>query len=80
MAVRTERERDYIAALSAFYADFDKVDHRTRVLNYMNAMEQLAAKYPNDDEAQIDYAISLNVGASPTDKTYANQLKGAERF
>ena len=74
---KTERERDYIAALSAMYADYETVDHRTRVLNYMNAMEQLAAKYPDDDEAQIDYAISLNVGASPTDKTYANQLKGA---
>jgi len=74
---KTERERDYIAALSAMYTDYDNVDHRTRVLNYMHAMEQLAAKYPNDDEAQIDYAISLNVGASPTDKTYANQLKGA---
>ena len=77
VGARTERERDYIAALSAMYADFDKVDHRTRVLNYLSAMEQLAAKYPNDDEAQIDYAIALNVGASPTDKTYANQLKGA---
>jgi hypothetical protein len=74
---KTERERDYIAALSAMYTDFDKVDHGTRVQNYMHAMEQLAAKYPSDDEAQIDYAISLNVGASPTDKTYANQLKGA---
>jgi hypothetical protein len=77
VGAKTERERDYIAALSAMYTDYDKVDHRTRVLNYMHAMEQLAAKYPNDDEAQIDYAIALNVGASPTDKTYANQLKGA---
>jgi hypothetical protein len=77
VGAKTERERDYIAALSVMYADYATVDHRTRVLNYMNAMEQLALKYPNDDEAQIDYAISLNVGASPTDKTYANQLKGA---
>ena len=35
------------------------------------------ARYPNDDEAQIFYAITLNVAASPNDKTYANQLKGA---
>jgi hypothetical protein len=77
VGAKTERERDYIAALSAMYTDFDKVDHRTRVLNYVKAMEQLAAKYPNDDEAQIHYALALNVGASPTDKTYANQLKGA---
>ena len=77
VGARTERERDYLAALSAMYMDFDKVDHHTRVLNYMKAMEQLAAKYPNDDEAQIFYALSLNVAASPADKTYANQLKGA---
>ena len=30
-----------------------------------------------DDEAQIYYALALNVGASPSDTTYANQLKGA---
>ena len=33
--------------------------------------------YPQDDEAQIYYAIALNVAASPADKTYANQLKAA---
>ena len=49
----------------------------TRVQSYLKAMEALAAKYPDDDEAQIFYAITLNVAASPTDKTYANQLKGA---
>ncbi len=74
---KTERERDYLAALAAFYQDYEKIDHRTRVLNYMKAMEQLAAKYPADDEAQIYYALALNVGASPADKTYANQRKGA---
>jgi hypothetical protein len=74
---KTERERDYLEALSAMYFDHDKVDHRTRVLSYLKAMEQLAARYPDDDEAQIYYALALNVGASPADKTYANQLKGA---
>lgn len=73
----TERERDYLTALSEMYKDFDKVDHRTRVLNYAKAMEQLATKYPKDDEAQIFYALALNISASPADKTYANQLKGA---
>jgi hypothetical protein len=73
----TQREQDYITALSVLYSDYATVDQRTRVLNYLNAAEQLAAKYPNDDEAQINYAITLNVAASPADKTYANQLKGA---
>jgi len=74
---KTERERDYVDALAAMYTDYDKVDHRTRVQNYLKAEEQVAQKYPKDDEAQIAYAITLNVAASPADKTYANQLKGA---
>ena len=77
VGAKTERERDYLAALGAMYADYDKVDHRTRLLAYAKAMEQLAARYPNDDEAQIYYALALNTSASPADKTYANQLKGA---
>ena len=77
VGAKTERERDYVAALGAMYADYDKVDHRTRLLAYAKAMEQLAARYPNDDEAQIHYALALNTSASPSDKTYANQLKGA---
>jgi hypothetical protein len=77
IGAKTERERDYLAALGAMYADYDKVDHRTRLLAYAKAMEQLAARYPNDDEAQIHFALALNTSASPADKTYANQLKGA---
>ncbi len=77
LGAKTERERDYLTALSAMYADFDTVPHRTRVVNYLAAMEKLTAKYPDDDEAQIIYALTLNVAAPPADKTYANQLKGA---
>ena len=77
IGAKTERERDYLAALGAMYADYEKVDHRTRLLAYAKAMEQLAARYPNDDEAQIHYALALNTSAPPADKTYANQLKGA---
>ena len=74
---KTQRERDYIDALAVMYVDFDKTSHQARVQSYLKAMEALAAKYPDDDEAQIFYAITLNVAASPADKTYANQLKGA---
>jgi hypothetical protein len=77
IGAKTQRERDYIDALSAMYADYDKVDHRTRMQAYVKAMEQLAQRYPNDDEAQIYYALALNTSASPADKTYVNQLKGA---
>jgi hypothetical protein len=74
---KTERERDYLDALAVFYTDYDKIPHGARVQAYLKAMEALARKYPDDDEAQIFYAITLNVAASPNDKTYANQLKGA---
>ena len=74
---KTERERDYIDALSVMYVDYEKVPHQARVQSYLKAMETLAGRYPADDEAQIFYAIALNVAASPSDKTYANQLKGA---
>jgi hypothetical protein len=74
---KTEREKGYVDALAVMYADYDKVDHRTRVVAYAKAMEALAQKYPDDDEAQIHYALALNTSASPADKTYSNQLKGA---
>jgi hypothetical protein len=77
IGAKTQRERDYLDALGAMYADYDKVDHRTRMQAYVKAMEQLAQRYPNDDEAQIYYALALNTSAAPADKTYASQLKGA---
>src|SRR5712672_2621828 len=77
VGAKTQRERDYIDALGTMYADYEKVDHRTRLLAYAKAMEQLSQRYPNDDEAQIHYALALNTSASPADKTYANPLKGA---
>ena len=74
---KTERERDWVEALAEMYKDHEKVDHRTRMVSYTGAMEKLAKKYPNDDEAQIYYALALNTSASPGDKTFASQLKGA---
>ena len=74
---RMPRERDYVAAIEAFYKDAATVDHRTRALAYRQAMEQLAGRYPEDREATIFYALALNATALPTDKTYADQLKAA---
>ncbi len=75
---KTQRERDYIAAIEVFYKDSDKTDHRTRALAYEKRMEQLRARYPDDPEAAIFYALSLLATAPPTDKTYVNQKKAGE--
>jgi tetratricopeptide (TPR) repeat protein len=74
---KSQRERDYIDALAAMYTDADKMGHLARSQAYAKAMEQVAQRYPQDDEAQIHYALALNTSASPADKSYANQLKGA---
>ena len=74
----TPRERDYIAAIGAFYENYDKVDHRARALAYEKAMEKVARRYPDDREASIFYSLALLTTASPTDKTYANQKKASE--
>jgi Tfp pilus assembly protein PilF len=77
MNAKTERERDYIDALASMYIDHDKLSHRQRINAYRDAQAKLAAKYPDDDEAQIAYAITLNTSADLNDKTYAQQSKGA---
>ena len=77
VGAKSRRERDYLDALAVMYADHEKVDHRARLQAYARAMEQLAQQYPDDDEAQIHYALALNTSASPADKTYSSQLKGA---
>ncbi|MEP6721680.1 MAG: hypothetical protein ABJA77_09570, partial [Variovorax sp.] len=63
VGARTQRERDYLQALGAMYADSATVDHRTRTQAYAKAMEELAQRYPKDDEAQIYYALALNTSA-----------------
>jgi hypothetical protein len=75
IGAKSERERDYVAALATYFKDWETRDHRTRAVAFEKAMEGLVAKYPTDDEAKILYALALNVTALPTDKTFANQLK-----
>src|SRR6516162_8451810 len=75
IGAKTERERDWLAAIEPYYKDYDKVDQTQRGLAYEKAMEALMQKYPDDLEAAIFYALALNETALPSDKTYANQIK-----
>jgi tetratricopeptide (TPR) repeat protein len=72
---KTQRERDYIAAIEVFYKDSDKLDHRTRALAYEKAMERLQMRYLDDQEAAIFYALAVRGNAPPGDMTYANQKR-----
>src|SRR5437773_5105229 len=75
---KTPREREFIAAVDAFFKDADKSDHRTRAAAYGRQMEQMAQRYPNDREVMAFYALSLQATADPRDKTYANQKRSAQ--
>jgi tetratricopeptide (TPR) repeat protein len=77
IGAKTERERDWIEALRAYYRDHDKTPVDARLRAYNKAMERLAQRYPDDYEAQVFYAVTLQASASPADTTYANQLKSA---
>lgn len=69
----TERERAWIAAIGAFYADSDTVDHRTRATRYRDALGAIADRWTDDHEARIFQALMLLGTAPPRDRTYAQQ-------
>jgi tetratricopeptide (TPR) repeat protein len=70
----TDRERDYIAALKAFYSN-GKRNHEVRAKAYSDAMEKVYQKYPDDHEAAIFYALSLLASEPEQDTTFANRKK-----
>ena len=78
LGAKTQRERDYIAAIERLYIDHANTDDGSRARAYVAAMEQLVASHPDDAEAAIFYAMALTATADPNDKTYAQQLKAAK--
>ena len=75
--LKSARERDYVEALAVFYRDPDKLNHRTRAKALEAEFEKVAARYPDDREATILYALVLSANFEPTDKQYTNQLRAA---
>lgn len=78
VGAKTDREKEWIAAIHVFYENSDKIDHAKRALAYSNAMEQLYKSNPDDVETAAFYGLSLLGTATPNDKTYATQKKAAE--
>jgi tetratricopeptide (TPR) repeat protein len=75
----SDRERDWIAAIGAFYAG-EGLSHQARTIAFEQAMAGVAARNPGDSEAQIFHALAILGVAynSPPDKTYARQKQAAE--
>lgn len=75
---KTQRERDYVAAIATFYRDSDKLDHKTRALAYNSAMSELHRRYPADREAAVFYALSQTAaGTLDDDPGFAREKDAA---
>ena len=77
LRARTDRERNYIAAIGAYYRGV-KVDFPARKAAFEKAMERLHGRYPDDLEGTVFYALAILGTAPTTDKTYAKQRKAAD--
>src|SRR5882757_2573282 len=77
IGAKTQRERDWIETLSAYFRDHDKIAVNARLAAYNAAMAQMAQSYPDDYEVQAFYALALQAAAPKSDLTYANQIKSA---
>ena len=75
---KSSRESDYLETIATIYDDWNTLDHRTRILKFEQASEKLYAKYPEDKEAGIFYALALSAAADPADKTFRNQRKAGD--
>jgi tetratricopeptide (TPR) repeat protein len=74
---KTQRERDYIEAVAAYYQDFSTRSERSRQESRAKAFEALAARYPDDDEARIFSALYIAGTQLQADQSYAAYLKAA---
>jgi hypothetical protein len=77
IGAKTQRERDYIEAVAAYYEDWSNRSERVRQQARAKAYEELAARYPLDDEAQIFSALYIAGTQTQSDQTYAAYLKAA---
>lgn len=72
------RERDYIEAVAAYYAEAGRLAHPERARRFAAAMEDVHRRHPEDREAGIFHALALLGTVSPADKTYAAQKRAAD--
>ena len=77
IGAKTERERLYIEAISAYYDHFAERTHRQRLHALSDAFAALAERFPDDDETQIFDALYLVATQDPADKSFARTLKAA---
>jgi tetratricopeptide (TPR) repeat protein len=71
---KTAREREYVAALSGFFAD-DKRDYQARIGDYAGAMARLYRRHPHDIDAGTFHALALLAAEAPDDTSLTQEHK-----
>ncbi|QDA62006.1 tetratricopeptide repeat protein [Hymenobacter jejuensis] len=72
---KSPKEAAYLEAIGAFYQGWNTESHAARCLAFEKAMEQLSARFPDDQEAAILHALALTAAADPSDTTFTKQKK-----
>lgn len=72
---KTPREAAYIRALHAFFDGYSEADFDVHAKRYSEAMQKVAARYPEDTEAEVFYALALINSQVPDDLDLANDRK-----
>jgi tetratricopeptide (TPR) repeat protein len=71
----SEREKDFIHALMAFYTTHEGSGYREGLKAWKNELEKVHKKYTDDIDAGAFFALSLLATASPDDSTFSQQEK-----
>jgi tetratricopeptide (TPR) repeat protein len=71
---KTKREQEYVDAVAVLYQN-GEIEHKKRLANYADAMENVAKDNPKDTEAQAFYAVALLGAAPEDDPTHAQDRK-----
>ncbi|NIO06427.1 MAG: hypothetical protein GTO13_23295 [Proteobacteria bacterium] len=72
---QTERDRAYIGAVEAYYAEGWNRDETANLASFEEGWEKVYHQFPKDPEAACFYALAHMATADPADKTYAKQKR-----
>ena len=75
---KTDRERAYVEAAQAYYKAGRSNKEGPNLRAFASAWAAVHAKYPDDPDAALFYALGQLATADPSDKTFAQQRRAGE--
>ena len=75
---KSDKAEQYLAAIGAFYNDWETVDNQTRKQSYAQKMQAMYEANKGDTEVAVFYALALRASAIPSDITYSKQREAGK--